>query len=437
MELAGYDTGAFLGTGSVGEVWRAQTSAGETVALKRLTCPVDVEVLRGEADRWRGLDTPYAVALRAVELHGDRPVLVLDYIGGGSLGDLLARRQLLGPGEVVALGVPLAEALAAAHTAGIVHGNVSAANVLLTEGGLPRLADLGVRQLLAGPATAAPEADVAALGSLLQQAMIGCYETAPQVLVDAVAAASAPLPDRPTAAGLADLLRASCPAAPLLRRDPGPITGAAPSPPSAVHSAGSPARRTGALRSLSVSSALSTRAVVAAGAVVVLVLAAGVGWASGRGGPAPVPLPPRAESPGDKAVGVPAPAARPDWRKELDRLDAARAVAFAAADPALLAAVDAPGSPALAADRATLASLKAKGLAADGVRHHLIEVTAVLQSADKVTLRVLDERAPVSTVDASGQVVATLPARTRATYDVELVKVSGAWRLARVTPRLG
>ena len=434
MDLAGYDMRAFLGTGSVGEVWRAQTSAGETVALKRLTCPADWEVLRGEADRWRDLDTPYAVALRAVERHRDGPVLVLDYIGGGSLAGLLDRRQLLGPGEVITLGVPLAEALAAAHAAGIVHGNVSAANVLLTEGGVPRLADLGVRQLLAGPGTAQPEADVAALGSLLQQAMIGCYETAPQALVDAVAAASAALPDRPTAAGFAAALRESCLAAPLLRRDPGPIAGAAMAPQTLARGAGSPARGVGWLRTALVSSALSKRALVVAGAVVVLASAAGIGWASGRGGPAPVPLPPRAEGPPVRALGAPA-AAGPDWQKELDRLDTARAVAFAAVDPGLLAVVDAPGSPALAADLATLASLKAKGLAADGVRHHLIEVTAVLQSGDKVTLRVLDERMPVSTVDASGQVVATLPARTRATYDVELVKVSGVWRLARVTPR--
>ena len=141
--VPGYDVEELLGFGATGEVWRArEVASGDVVALKRLrpgADPVAVELLRREATLLRRLDMPYVVRLRAVV--GD--VLVLDHAAGGSLAALLVRRGALDPGEVVTVAAPLASALAVAHGLGMVHGDVSPANVLFTAEGMPLLADLG------------------------------------------------------------------------------------------------------------------------------------------------------------------------------------------------------------------------------------------------------------------------------------------------------
>ena len=477
VEVPGYDVLQLLGFGAVGEVWRARDPSGDVVALKRLRGGADPAGLRREAAMLGRVDTPYLVRLREVLEVDGAPVLVLDYAGGGSLARLLTRRDVLTPGEVVTLGVPLAEALAATHAAGIAHGDVSAAKVLLTLDGMPLLSDFGVSRLVGAPCQpgeqveatadcldpavargggASPVSDVWALGAVLHRALAGCAPqgegsdaevlgsarvgertplgllapTAPRALIEAVEAALADDPAvRPDASSLAGALRRSCPATPLglvqpdaVEAPPRPAGLAAPDP-----TGRSPARPAGRL---------PLRLLVAGGVTVVLVVAAGVGWASGRSAPATAPLPaagPTAALPG--VAALPGALGPVDWQRELDGVDAARAAAFAAADPALLAAADAPGSPAMTADRAALASLQARGWAARGVRHRLLEVTTVLQSAQGALLRVVDERLAVTTVDGTGRVVAALALRSRASYDVELVRVPAGWRLARVAPR--
>ena len=75
--------------------------------------------------------------------------LVMDYAAGGSLGQLLASRGKLGPGETVTVLTPIAQALAYLHSQGITHGDVSPGNVLFTAHGKPLLADLGVARMVA------------------------------------------------------------------------------------------------------------------------------------------------------------------------------------------------------------------------------------------------------------------------------------------------
>ncbi|TAL15904.1 MAG: serine/threonine protein kinase, partial [Frankiales bacterium] len=142
--LPGFDVQCLLGFGATGEVWRAvELATGETVALKRLREGADADALRREAALLAGLDTPYVVRLRAVV----GSVLVLDHAAGGSLAALLARRGALDPGEVVTIAAPLAQALAAAHARGLVHGDLTPANVLFTADGMPLLSDLGLARL--------------------------------------------------------------------------------------------------------------------------------------------------------------------------------------------------------------------------------------------------------------------------------------------------
>ena len=208
-----------LGFGSSGEVWRARDLAtGEDVALKRLrpgAGPDAIEALRREAAVLRTLDTPYVVGLRDVLGTGAEAVLVLDLAAGGSLATLLSRRGRLSPGEVVTVAAPLAEALAAAHARGLLHGDVSPSNVLFTADGMPLLTDLGaarpvgdpldelrgtaeyVDPALLGGADPGPASDVWALGALCFHLLTGSppYEgpTVEQVLQGAERGARAPL----------------------------------------------------------------------------------------------------------------------------------------------------------------------------------------------------------------------------------------------------
>ena len=89
--------------------------------------------------------------------------LIMDYAAGGSLGQLVAGRGELGPGETVTVLTPIAQALAYLHGQGFTHGDVSPGNVLFTAHGKPLLADLGVARMAAdAKAVPTPERRVSA-----------------------------------------------------------------------------------------------------------------------------------------------------------------------------------------------------------------------------------------------------------------------------------
>lgn len=159
--VPGYRIEGLLGHGSQGRVWAARSLVdGDRVALKQIPAgSADaIRAARSEAALLATLDHPNLISLRGFLVVRTDVVLVLELAGAGSLAALLGRRHRLAPAEVVATISPVAAALAHAHASGILHGDVSAANVLFTDTGRPKLADLGVARLLAvaGPATGTP-----------------------------------------------------------------------------------------------------------------------------------------------------------------------------------------------------------------------------------------------------------------------------------------
>ena len=191
--LPGYRVEDLIGAGSSGEVWRASvTSTGVPVALKRiwLSERAQRQAAISEAAMLSALDHPHLMRLHELRPVDDAIVLVLDLAAAGSLATLLSRRGRLTVGETITALAPIGGALAYAHNAGIVHGDVSSANILFTEVGLPLLADLGVARLLgdaapvrttpsyADPAVAAggvpaPASDVFMLGAVALHALTG------------------------------------------------------------------------------------------------------------------------------------------------------------------------------------------------------------------------------------------------------------------------
>lgn len=489
QEVPGYDVMELLATGGTARVHRAvHRVTGEVVALKRLHPGADPDLLQREAEALARVSSPYVVRLRGVLLDGT--VLVLDHTAGGTLGRLLARRGTLDPGEVVTVLVPVALGLAAAHAAGLVHGDVSPANVLLTADGMPLLADLGAARApgeqrpvdatpgcLAG-APVTPASDVWALGVLglrllglplpapaplpLSGPAASPASDAPPALLAALSAAVHPDPAaRPTATSLARTLQQSCTPLPL-RAAGGPLTvpavvpavdpDAAPLVRPVVAASWSARSEEPVTRPVAVplpdrgarvlSEPLSTsrfrsrvpgrRGLVVGAALTLVVLAAGAGWAWGRaaGTPSitalPVAVPPVEPSP--TATGL------VEWTALLDSLDRARAEAFSRAATDGLAAVWAPGSAGLAADTAAVRRLADAGRVATGLRHRVIELEVRQQSPDRVTLRTVDVLAPHEVRTIGGTVLEQVGERPAASYDVVLVKSSGRWLLASVAP---
>ncbi|MEO7262352.1 MAG: serine/threonine-protein kinase [Jatrophihabitantaceae bacterium] len=158
--VPGYRVDQLLGYGSHAEVWSARTAAtDEPVALKRIILPGHgdphrtaelIRSARTEAALLTALEHPSLVRLLQYVQTPAAVVLVMELAEGGSLAQLLRRRDRLSPAEVVAALSPIAAALAYAHAEGVLHGDVSAANILFTGTGQPKLADLGVARMLIG-----------------------------------------------------------------------------------------------------------------------------------------------------------------------------------------------------------------------------------------------------------------------------------------------
>ena len=214
-QVAGYVLHERIGQGADSEVYRAEQVGrpGRVLAIKRIASTVaaaDLASLRREAEALRTLAHPGVVRLLDVVPDTDGVALILPYAPGGSLAARLVYGPLA-PVEVADLGARLATALAAVHTAGLVHGDVKPGNVLFDREDQPLLADLGASRLRgAGPPHAttegfvAPEvldggdvdapADVYALGVTLGLAL--GLDPAEQQQLASVAAQDA-LPDNP------------------------------------------------------------------------------------------------------------------------------------------------------------------------------------------------------------------------------------------------
>ncbi len=180
--LGPYEITSLVGVGGMSEVYRARdTRLRRTVAIKILhggagDDAAQAQLVR-EARHASTLSHPHVCAIYDVQESGGVPFIVMEYVEGRSLGDLL-RPDGLPIAELLAYGLQVAQALEHAHSRGIVHRDLKAANVVVGADGCAKLLDFGLARRLPGTiaAVSASTIDHGALAGTLSH-------MAPEVLL--------------------------------------------------------------------------------------------------------------------------------------------------------------------------------------------------------------------------------------------------------------
>jgi len=158
MRLGPYEIAGPIGTGGMGEVYRAKdTRLDRTVAIKVLPSHLSSNpALRArferEAKAVSALQHPNICVLHDVGQQDGVDFLVMEYLDGETLATRLTRKPLT-PDEALRIGIQVADALDKAHRSGIVHRDLKPGNVMLTKSGA-KLMDFGLAK--AGMAAAMP-----------------------------------------------------------------------------------------------------------------------------------------------------------------------------------------------------------------------------------------------------------------------------------------
>ena len=190
-----------LGAGGMATVELAQdTELDRPVAIKRLAenLAADGEYKQRflrEARLAARLSHPNIVAVYDAGAENGVPFIVMEYVKGETVSDLLRRRRRLAPAEAVALALQACAGLETAHEAGLVHRDIKPQNLLVTPDGTLKIADFVIARSLDGtqltqtgtvlgtagylaPEQAAGEqvngtADIYALGAVLYELLTG------------------------------------------------------------------------------------------------------------------------------------------------------------------------------------------------------------------------------------------------------------------------
>jgi serine/threonine protein kinase len=145
-----------LGKGSMGSVWEAyDTVLDRRVAVKQLTAGwhdgedlrIRRERVRREAMALARVEHPAVVSIHDLIYHDDDPWIVMGYVSGMTLDQLIRQGSPLGEQEVASIGVAVLHGLIACHLKNVYHRDVKPANIIKSDDGSVRLVDFGIAQI--------------------------------------------------------------------------------------------------------------------------------------------------------------------------------------------------------------------------------------------------------------------------------------------------
>ena len=135
-----------LGAGGMGAVYLARDLRMERdVAIKILTARSLGRLMGLKPEAWAmsTVTHPGVAQIHGVESWRGRPFLVVEFLAGGTLEDRL-REGPLAPSQAVSVAARLADALAALHAKGFLHGDIKPSNIGFTSEGSAKLLDFGL-----------------------------------------------------------------------------------------------------------------------------------------------------------------------------------------------------------------------------------------------------------------------------------------------------
>ena len=141
-----------LGAGGMGEVYLAEdVRLGRQVALKFLPASYQYDAdrrarLLKEARAASALRSPYTAAIFDIDEHEGTIFIVMEYVDGETLSSRISR-ETPAVSEVIAISIQIADALAEAHSLGIVHCDVKGSNIIINDRGLVKMLDFGVARV--------------------------------------------------------------------------------------------------------------------------------------------------------------------------------------------------------------------------------------------------------------------------------------------------
>ena len=149
--LGPYKIEALLGIGGMGEVFRAtDTRLHRTIAVKLLphgrTDPTYEQRLLKEARAASALNHPNIVSVYDISSHEGKDFLVMEFVEGRTLKDLIAEKTLL-LSQVLDFAAQIASALEAAHSAGIVHRDIKPTNIMVRPNHQIKVLDFGLAKM--------------------------------------------------------------------------------------------------------------------------------------------------------------------------------------------------------------------------------------------------------------------------------------------------
>jgi eukaryotic-like serine/threonine-protein kinase len=147
QRLGRYLTVALIGRGGMGEVWSAQdTDLDRLVALKFLTSEtlvgLDPQLITREAKAASALNHHGIVTIHEVVPYGPSPAIVMELVEGKPIREVCGKP--LPVPEVLDIVLQIAEALAAAHAGGVIHGDIKPENIFLRPDRYVKLLDFGL-----------------------------------------------------------------------------------------------------------------------------------------------------------------------------------------------------------------------------------------------------------------------------------------------------